>query len=118
MSAPNNEPNKYHKLVGSVTTGIAIDIGLGGLVLLNIAASYAREYSFSEEPRRATFISLAMFGLAILGLFFGVRLVTRGGTTDNVYMYIALSILFSIVACPIIVFLLYIILIGISGLEI
>ena len=67
---------------GSLITGTAIAIGLGGLVLLNIAASYAIEHSFSEESRRATVNSLAMIGLAVLGLFFGVRLIKRGGTTS------------------------------------
>ena len=103
MAPSNTKTPVLYALGGMVITGITIDIGLGGLVLLYIAASYAIEYSFSAltEPLIATAISLPMIGLAILGLFFGVWLLKRGGTT-NIEMvgYIVLSILLSIFACP------------------
>jgi hypothetical protein len=116
MSDANNKPKVLHILGGSVITGTAIDIGIGGLVLLNIAVSYASDHSFSEEPRRATFISLAMIGLAILGLFFGVRLLRRGGTTSmaSSLANIVLPILFSIVASPLIALLVGVILMSLS----
>ena len=101
MAPSNTKTPVLYALGGMVITGITIDIGLGGLVLLYISASYAIEYSFSAltEPLIATAISLPMIGLAILGLFFGVWLLVRGATTNwELLLYIVLSILFSIVA--------------------
>ena len=117
MSAPNNEPNKLHILGGMIITGIAIALGLGGLVLLYLAEEFRLGYAMSYFIK-AKSISLAMIGLAILVLFFGARLIKRGGTTYiGMVGYVVLSILFSIVASPFIALLLWTILLFIYGLP-